>query len=211
MRLSRIVRMTPGSVPGIVSAVSEGFPRNLSMPQGAIRHQRATPRAANGNGMNTQKGVFPMSTEDNKALIHRYFDAISGKDKPPEVVNSYATDEELKHHIALYEASFPHYQLIAEDMIAEGDKVVVRATFSGTHKGDLMGITPTGKQVTIPIMLISQALFKAKLDMSNLEKITVLERVLLLWLEDDPVDFRLIEPSEVLDGIAPVLSAQQRL
>ena len=152
-----------------------------------------------------------MSTEDNKALIHRYFDAISGKDKPPEVVNRYATDEELKHHIALYEASFPHYQLIAEDMIAEGDKVVVRATFSGTHKGDLMGIPPTGKQVTIPIMLLSQALFKAKLDMSNLEKITVLERVLLLWLEDDPVDFRLIEPSDVLDGIAPVLSAQQRL
>jgi hypothetical protein len=54
-------------------------------------------------------------------------------------------------------------------------------------------------------------LFKAKLDLSNLEKITVVERVLLLWLEDDPVDFSLIEPSEILDSIAPVLSAQQRL
>ncbi|HXX78315.1 MAG TPA: hypothetical protein VEI53_07480, partial [Ktedonobacteraceae bacterium] len=32
--------------------------------------------------------------------------------------------------------------------------------------------------------LLSQALFKAKLDLSNLEKITVVERVLLLWLED---------------------------
>ncbi len=45
-------------------------------------------------------------------------------------------------------------QLIAEDMIAEGDKVVVRSTFRGTHKGDLMGIPPTGKQVTMPLILI---------------------------------------------------------
>jgi len=44
--------------------------------------------------------------------------------------------------------------LIAEDMIAEGDKVVLRSTFRGTHKGDLMGIAPTGKQVTMPLILI---------------------------------------------------------
>ena len=39
-------------------------------------------------------------------------------------------------------------------MIAEGDKVVVRSTFRGTHKGDLMGIAPTGTQVTMPLILI---------------------------------------------------------
>lgn len=95
-----------------------------------------------------------MSTEDNKTFIRRYFDALSGKDKATAVVNRYVTDEELKHHIAFYEAAFPNYELIAEDMIAEGDKVVVRSTFRGTHKGDLMGIAPTGKQVTMPLMLI---------------------------------------------------------
>ena len=95
-----------------------------------------------------------MSTEDNKTFIRRYFEALSGKDKATAVVNRYVTDEELKHHIALYEAAFPSYQLIAEDMIAEGDKVVVRSTFRGTHKGDLMGIPPTGKQVTMPLILI---------------------------------------------------------
>ena len=95
-----------------------------------------------------------MSTEDNKAFIRHYFDAISGKDKAAEVVNRYVADEELKHHIDLYEAAFPHYQLLAEDMIAEGDKVVVRSTFRGTHNGDLMGIPPSGKQVTMPVMLI---------------------------------------------------------
>ncbi len=95
-----------------------------------------------------------MSPEANKAFIRRYFEALSGKDKPATVVNRYVSDEELKHHIALYEAAFPSYQLIAEDMIAEGDKVVVRSTFRGTHKGDLMGIPPTGKQVTMPLILI---------------------------------------------------------
>ena len=95
-----------------------------------------------------------MSPEANKAFIRRYFEALSGKDKPAAVVNRYVSDEELKHHIALYEAAFPSYQLIAEDMIAEGDKVVVRSTFRGTHKGDLMGIPPTGKQVTMPLILI---------------------------------------------------------
>ena len=95
-----------------------------------------------------------MSTEDNKTFIRRYFEALSGKDKATAVVNRYVTDEELKHHIAFYEAAFPNYELIADDLIAEGDKVVVRSTFRGTHKGDLMGIAPTGKQVTMPLILI---------------------------------------------------------
>jgi steroid delta-isomerase-like uncharacterized protein len=35
-----------------------------------------------------------------------------------------------------------------EEEIAEGEKVVVRWTFSGTHKGSLLGIPATGKSVT---------------------------------------------------------------
>jgi predicted ester cyclase len=93
-----------------------------------------------------------MSAE-NKALIQRYFEALSGKDKPAEIVNIYVADEELKQHIEMFEAAFPRYQLIAEDMVAEDDKVAVRVTFKGFHKGDLMGITPTGKETTISLML----------------------------------------------------------
>jgi predicted ester cyclase len=93
-----------------------------------------------------------MSAE-NKALIQRYFEALSGKDKPAEIVNIYVADEELKQHIEMFEAAFPRYQLIAEDMVAEDDKVAVRATFKGFHKGDLMGITPTGKETAISLML----------------------------------------------------------
>ncbi len=43
-----------------------------------------------------------------------------------------------------------------EDMIAEGDKVSIRITFRGAHKGELWGIVPTGKEVTFSGVLITQ-------------------------------------------------------
>lgn len=96
-----------------------------------------------------------MSAEENKACIRRYFDALA-KDKSPATVNQYVadSDEELKQHIIFFEAAFPGYQMTIEDLVAEGDKVAVRAMFQGTHRGDLMGVLPTGKQVTTPVMLI---------------------------------------------------------
>jgi len=89
-----------------------------------------------------------MSAEQIRDYIHRYFEAMSGKDKTPELVERWVTDEGLKQHIAIFEAGFPRYWLKAEDMIVEGTKVAVRATFGGTHQGDLMGIAPTGKEVS---------------------------------------------------------------
>ena len=92
--------------------------------------------------------------EDNKALIRQYLAALSGKDKAESIVNIYVNDKKLKHHIKLFESAFPRYKLIIEDMIAEVDKVAVRATFQGIHRGELMGIQPTSKEITISGMLI---------------------------------------------------------
>ena len=96
-----------------------------------------------------------MSTDNNKAIVRQYFDAISGKDKPRALQDEYIADsyEELKGHILFFEASFPHYEMIADDMIAEGDKVSVLARIRGVHNGDLMGIPPTGKQVDVPFAI----------------------------------------------------------
>ena len=93
---------------------------------------------------------------DNKQLIRDYLKALNGKDKPPELVDQYVadSDQELKNHIAFMEAAFPQYEIIVEDMIAEGDKVVIRAIFRGTHKGDFMGLPPTDITVESPGMLI---------------------------------------------------------
>jgi ketosteroid isomerase-like protein len=90
-----------------------------------------------------------MSTDQNKAIVHRYFEALSGKDKPGAVVDEFVAEEPLKGHIAGFETVFPHYELIADQMVAEGDMVSVIGRFRGTQKGELMGIPPTGKTVEI--------------------------------------------------------------
>jgi predicted ester cyclase len=45
-------------------------------------------------------------------------------------------------------STFPDFHVTAEDVIAEGDKVVVRFTDSGTCEGDELGATAVGKRVT---------------------------------------------------------------
>jgi steroid delta-isomerase-like uncharacterized protein len=44
--------------------------------------------------------------------------------------------------------AFPDLHVAVEDVIAEGDKVVFRATVTGTHQGEYRGLPPTGKSVT---------------------------------------------------------------
>ena len=97
-----------------------------------------------------------MSTTENKALIQQYLAALSGKAKPPALVKQYVADadETLRQHIAGAEAAFPHYEMITEDLIAEGDKVVVRFTLRATHQGNFMGIPATGRQVDVPGIII---------------------------------------------------------
>jgi steroid delta-isomerase-like uncharacterized protein len=46
-------------------------------------------------------------------------------------------------------AAFPDLQFNVDDVIAEGDKVVVRYTIVGTNQGSLMGAPPTGKKISV--------------------------------------------------------------
>jgi len=52
--------------------------------------------------------------------------------------------------------AFPDMHVTIDDMVAEGDKVAVRTTWTGTHKGEIMGIPPTNKKVTISLITISR-------------------------------------------------------
>jgi predicted ester cyclase len=47
-----------------------------------------------------------------------------------------------------FRRAFPDYQVTIHDVIFEGDKVVTRKTFSGTHRGDWMGIPASGRKIT---------------------------------------------------------------
>jgi predicted ester cyclase len=48
----------------------------------------------------------------------------------------------------LFRSAFPDLHVTSEDIFSEGDKVAYRWTGRGTHKGELLGIEPTGKEVT---------------------------------------------------------------
>lgn len=93
-----------------------------------------------------------MTTESNKAFIRDYLEALR-KDKNPETLDAYIAEDDLKQHIAMYEASLPGYWIEADDMIAEGDKVALWGTVRGVHNGQLMDIAPTGRDVAISMFI----------------------------------------------------------
>lgn len=95
-----------------------------------------------------------MSIEENKAFIRDYLEVFSGKDKPQEILEQYISDPELIQHALAFEAAFPKYEIIADDLIAEGDRVCILGRMRGVHMGDLHGIPPTGKQVDNTLAVI---------------------------------------------------------
>jgi len=94
-----------------------------------------------------------MSVQENKEVVRQYFKAISGKDKPRELCEKYVSSEGLMDLIAFGETAFPKFELIEEDMIAEGDLVAVRAITKVHHKGDFLGVPGTGKRITQPFCI----------------------------------------------------------
>jgi predicted ester cyclase len=58
--------------------------------------------------------------------------------------------------ISVYRAAFPDARITVEKQLAEGDLVATRWIGRGTHEGELMGIQPTGKQVTVSGLTISR-------------------------------------------------------
>ncbi|HEX6385062.1 MAG TPA: ester cyclase, partial [Anaerolineae bacterium] len=72
------------------------------------------------------------------AVEHEEFPGLEGSG--PEVA---------KQFVAIIRSAFPDVRVQTQDMIAEGDKVVARVTLTGTHRGEFLGIPPTGKQVEV--------------------------------------------------------------
>ena len=102
-----------------------------------------------------------MGIEQNKALARRFFEEAASQHKPDLIDELFAPDyvlhdpanpmvqdrETFKQFLEGHYVAFPDVQWIVEDVVAEGDRVVVRWTLTGTHQGPLLGIPPTGKKV----------------------------------------------------------------
>jgi predicted ester cyclase len=89
-----------------------------------------------------------MSAEENKAVSNRVAEAVAKGDldaldelMAPELA------EQFKHSVAEMRRAFPDYAGTNVAQIAEGDKVANRFVALGTHLGEFMGVSPTGKRV----------------------------------------------------------------
>lgn len=100
--------------------------------------------------------------ETNKALVRQMFE--EGMNKNDEAIfdaliaRSYVNHdmpapapgpEGFKQVLGQFRAAFPDMHVTLQDEVAEGDKVVTRGVFRGTHRGEFMGVPPTSKQVEV--------------------------------------------------------------
>ncbi len=103
-----------------------------------------------------------MTQLENREVVRRFFEEFMNEQKLDNV-QDYVTRNWVNHDPALtplqgYEGAkelvriltggFPDMKLKIEDVIAEGDRVAVRFSLSGTHKGSFQGASPTGKKVS---------------------------------------------------------------
>jgi predicted ester cyclase len=103
-----------------------------------------------------------MSIEENKARVRRWFeeayrdDTVADELVAPDYVGRFPPNPDVRGREAIKQfnretvTAFPDLQLTLDELIAEGDKVVVRWAMRGTHLGELRGgIAPTGKAFTV--------------------------------------------------------------
>ena len=113
-----------------------------------------------------------MSVKEIKALERRLYEEYNkGKEAVLAVIDElYATDtiqhsstgqdirgiKNYKQHVSEFSSAFPDLHFTIDDMIAEGDKVAMRITGTGTNKGAFRGIPPTNEKVTVSMIQIDR-------------------------------------------------------
>ena len=110
-------------------------------------------------------------SDANKAIVRRWFEESINK-KNLAVVDELFTQDYVAHMPAgaepirgiagekaldsMFHSGFPEGVITIEDMVADGDTVVTRLTYRGTHRGDFQGIPATGKTVVMSGMQVSR-------------------------------------------------------
>ena len=104
-----------------------------------------------------------MSAEENKATFRRYVEEVVNQgnlELADEIFDRYLAHqpdgsvlergpEDVKRFLGEFHAAFPDFNAIIEDQIAEGDRVMTRYRWRGTHGGEFRGIAPTGGEQEI--------------------------------------------------------------
>lgn len=109
---------------------------------------------------------------ENKALVRRWFEEVWNQGRADLIEELRAADvvaiglgegksesrgdTPFKIFHSNLCAAFPDLHVHLDDVLAEGDKVVVRFTFEGTHRGDALGVPPTGRKVSFMGIVMSR-------------------------------------------------------
>jgi steroid delta-isomerase-like uncharacterized protein len=101
--------------------------------------------------------------DDNLAVVRNMEDDLFNR-RDPAAVDRYVSSsytlrtaeagapsgrEAVKAYIAAYLDGFPDLHISIDQLLAVGDKVVGVFTFTGTHNGDLFGVPPTGRAISV--------------------------------------------------------------
>jgi predicted ester cyclase len=100
---------------------------------------------------------------DPRDLVRRLHAALLDSRDPDVVDSFFAADfvshnnppgfppgvEGVKRFFSMFRDAFPDVTVEIDEIVAEGDRVAVATTFSGTHQGELMDMAPTGRRVAV--------------------------------------------------------------
>jgi predicted ester cyclase len=196
-----------------------------AMPPTRETYTWGTPSAVTGD---------PGDPEMNKAIFQRMIDEVFKGNLA--VIDEVLAADYVKHDPAsptevqgpegfkqwlgtMSEPYFSQGNITVEDMIGEGDKVVVRWTWSGTHTGEFMGISPTGRQITVKGTCIHRfANGKFVESWSSYDVLGMMQQLTIpewplagAWVERIPPWENVVEPGIALHKLTPLDPEGNRL
>jgi steroid delta-isomerase-like uncharacterized protein len=99
---------------------------------------------------------------DNKSLVRRYYSEVWNAWSAPALEELLSPDivfhgsigtavtgiAEFQQYVNHIRSAFPDFHNHVEELIAEGDKVAARLTYTGTHRGELFGFPSSGRKIS---------------------------------------------------------------
>jgi steroid delta-isomerase-like uncharacterized protein len=107
-----------------------------------------------------------MTITDNKDIVRRFVEAAQTRHDLTAVDTMMSPDfvdhsvppglppdrDGVKMQFTMFFSALPDLRAVIHEQIAEGDKVMTRKSLRGTHRGDLFGVPPTGKSISIEVI-----------------------------------------------------------
>lgn len=106
-----------------------------------------------------------------QALVQGFYDALAAGRDVDAAIDRYLPEDFVEHEalpgmgttreaprqvLKMAQVAIPDFSITAHEMLQDGDKVAMRAPFSGTHQGEFMGFPASGKRVDIAVIDIYQ-------------------------------------------------------